>query len=205
MNVNAVNMGLTNAGEMATGAAESLRAKMLALAAAKQAAAQRAQVAGSVATAKMGAAAAYSLDAFGSRPTDGTGRLHAVLAEAYACGVTLSARECAEQAAYGNAQNHLTQGLTFKGRVMRVGRGQWRLTDAAGELWHGQGKAFGFAVAEQQTPPAESQQNAETPPPVAELAPEVAAPAPAENAPQTANTATNEPGEVKGKGKKGGK
>jgi hypothetical protein len=69
-------------------------------------------------------------------------------------------------------------------------------------LWHGEGKTFGFAVAEQtppaeqQAPPAESQQNAETAAPVADQPAEVTAPAETPIAPQTANT-----GEVKGKGK----
>jgi hypothetical protein len=178
-----------------TGAAESLRAKMLALAAQKQEQAKRQATTGVVVKARP---LGVSRDAFGSSPESGSGRLHAILAEAWACGVDLTARECAEKSGSANAPNHLTQGMTFRGHVMRPARGLWRLTEGAAELWHGAGKPFGFAFAEMQNAEAIdgvavvfspiAPQTPETGAPVAEVSPEAAPAVETPNAPQTASS-----------------
>lgn len=108
------------------------------------------------------AAPARNVDAFGSPLGTGTSRMHAVLAEAWAMGLGLSRRDLATLADYTNIDNHLRT-MHIKGRVSNdLGKGSWRLTEAAAAAWHGEGKPFGFAVQPAPEPQPEAIKSPET-------------------------------------------
>ena len=184
--------------------AATLREKLLALKAAETAA----QASKPTTNAKPTGAAVVvgrMLDAFGSSPQVGTGRMHAVLAEAYAEGETLRPQQIAELIEFSRpVPGHLNT-MMGRGRAVSDGRGNWRLTDAAGERWHGAGKTFGFAARER----AEQLAKIEAEKKAAEAeAYAVSVPMPAEELASIAEyhaklAAEEQPAEVKGKGKKG--
>jgi hypothetical protein len=120
----------------------SLREKLLALKAQQEIETAKRQAAGVVAP-KL--ATGRTIDNFGSPVGTGTHSMHVVLAEAYSLGLWLSRKQIQEQSNYGNMPNHLNT-MRGKGRVIAGERGQWRLSDAAGQHWHGEGKMFGFAL-----------------------------------------------------------
>lgn len=142
-------------------------AEMLAEVAAQRAAEQKAKGGGLAIAVK----SSRTTDAFGSPIGTGTHSMHVVLAAAYADGLTLTRAEIKKFADYGNADNHLNT-MRGKGRAISDGRGLWRLSDAAGEHWHGQGKTFGFAKQQQQpaSPPAAE----DIAPPAEDIAPPAA-------------------------------
>jgi hypothetical protein len=159
-------------------------------------------------------------DALGGVIGAGTHAMHVVLAEAYAEGVLLTRKEIASLSGYTNTPNHL-QTMSLKGRAVSAERGLWRLSDAAGEAWHGRGAAFGFASAarasgaggddgDDNAPPADRPQEPtpdDVPPPPAEPTPDDVPPPPAEPMPPPPGDDTAAPkGDTaapKGKGKKG--
>lgn len=86
-----------------------------------------------------------NIDAFGSPIGAGTNALHVTLAEAYAQGAWLDRKGMIALSGYTNTPNHLNT-MRLKGRVVAGERGQWRLSDTAAAIWHGDGKPFAFAT-----------------------------------------------------------
>lgn len=87
-------------------------------------------------------------DKFGSAPASGCGKMHAALAAAYAEGMCLTTRDLIALTAYTNVPNHIGTLCRVKMLAERRATG-YTLSPLGAALWHGEGKAFGFANAPQ--------------------------------------------------------
>ncbi len=119
--------------------------------------------------------ASRAKDAFGAPAHTGTWAMHHVLAAAYAAGALLTRKQiAAEITAMGLSRpvdQHIST-MSGKGRITLYGTAGLRLSDAAGQLLHGEGKMFGFASQ----PAAEAPPASVEAPPVADQPAEVTQP-----------------------------